>query len=330
MASTIAPATAKPSRSKLPADGKSSVTVALERAMFSQGAVTLRLCESKAPLVLDAIAVLIVPAIMLLKALLHRPATYAQVWVFLPLAALVLAIAWRRAQRGTAGSFSPSGPQRRITVALGEAAPAVEVFAARHPGLACLCGPGVRHRIEYVPASLRDSAVYDLLPTLLYAVFFALVLRSFIVASFYIPSGSMENTLYQGDLLVAEKLSIKVLGRDPQRGDVVIFLWPPGLIEDPPERTDFVKRLIGLPGETVEVRNETVYVDGRPLDEPYIKEAPLEDYAPRKVPQGCFFMMGDNRNRSRDSREWGFVPREDLEGKALFIFWPPRRAGLIR
>jgi len=88
--------------------------------------------------------------------------------------------------------------------------------------------------------------------------------------------------------------------------------------------------VIGLPGDKLEVRDGTVYINQQPLDEPYIKEHPYEDYGPIEVPKDSFFMMGDNRNHSSDSRVWGFVPRKDLEGRALFVFWPPDHAGGIR
>jgi signal peptidase I len=102
----------------------------------------------------------------------------------------------------------------------------------------------------------------------------------------------------------------------PQRGDVVVFEYP----RDPSQ--DYIKRVIGLPGEKVEVRGGVTYINDKPLNEPYIKEAPISPYGPAIVPEGTLFVMGDNRNGSSDSRAWGFLPMDRIIGKAMVVYWP--------
>ena len=166
----------------------------------------------------------------------------------------------------------------------------------------------------------------------------ALFVRTWVVQAFKIPTGSMENNLLIGDHLLVNKfvfgptataLERAVLPvRDIRRGDIVVFKYP-----DEPER-DFIKRVIGLPGETLELRNKKVYVNGQPLDEPYVhflepastaQEVTSFDvrerYGPVPVPDGQYFVMGDNRDNSQDSRYWGFLPRHYIKGKALMIYW---------
>jgi signal peptidase I len=162
------------------------------------------------------------------------------------------------------------------------------------------------------------------------------------VQAFKIPTGSMENNLLIGDHLLVNKFVFAptltgaertLLPIEPiRRGDIIVFKYP----EDP-ER-DFIKRVIGLPGETVEVRNKKVYIDGRPIDEPYVHflfppeepepgvpELPdfnvTRNYGPVRVPDREYFMMGDNRDNSQDSRYWGFMPAEYVKGKALFVYF---------
>ena len=171
-----------------------------------------------------------------------------------------------------------------------------------------------------------------------YGVILALFVRTFVVQAFKIPTGSMENNLLIGDHLLVNKFAYAptatgieraLLPIDPiSRGDIVVFKYP----EDP-ER-DFIKRVIGLPGETVELRNKKVFIDGQPIDEPYVQylftpsdeEGPFDfdvrmKYGPVTVPDGHYFMMGDNRDNSQDSRYWGFMPQEYVKGKALFVYF---------
>jgi signal peptidase I len=187
------------------------------------------------------------------------------------------------------------------------------------------------------PALYVKSTVREYFESICVAVILALFVRTFVVQAFKIPTGSMENNLLIGDHLLVNKfvfaptlspLETTVLPIDPiRRGDVVVFKYPAE-----PER-DFIKRVIGLPGDTIELKKKRVYVNGEMLDEPYVRylsppEESSEDdfdvrvqYGPVTVPADHYFMMGDNRDNSQDSRYWGFMPRSYVKGKALFIYW---------
>jgi signal peptidase I len=191
-------------------------------------------------------------------------------------------------------------------------------------------------------SSYRKSTAREYFESICVAVILALFVRTFVVQAFKIPTGSMENNLLIGDHLLVNKfvfaptmsgLENTMLPIDPiSRGDIVVFKYP-----EEPER-DFIKRTIGLPGETIELRNKKVYINNSPLDEPYVHflfppdesdEGGTEagdfdvrrNYGPVVVPDGHYFMMGDNRDNSQDSRYWGFLPREYVKGKALFVYF---------
>ena len=184
----------------------------------------------------------------------------------------------------------------------------------------------------------RKSTAREYFESICVAVILALFVRTFVVQAFKIPTGSMENNLLIGDHLLVNKfvfaptataIEETLLPIDPiERGDIIVFKYP----EDP-ER-DFIKRTIGLPGETIELRNKKVFIDGTVLDEPYVQYlwTPSDEegtfdfdvrmtYGPVTVPEGQYFMMGDNRDNSQDSRYWGFLPREYVKGKALFVYF---------
>lgn len=184
----------------------------------------------------------------------------------------------------------------------------------------------------------RKSTAREYFESICIAVILALFVRTFVVQAFKIPTGSMENNLLIGDHLLVNKFAYAptmtrleelLLPIDPiRRGDIVVFKYP----EDP-ER-DFIKRVIGLPGETVELRQRHVFVDGRKMDEPYAHylfpqgegDEPTgydvrERYGPVTVPASHYFMMGDNRDNSQDSRYWGFLPAHYVKGRALMIYW---------
>ncbi len=186
--------------------------------------------------------------------------------------------------------------------------------------------------------SFHKSTVREYFESIVIAVILALFVRTWVVQAFKIPTGSMENNLLIGDHLLVNKfifgpttgrLEHALLPvREPHRGDVVVFKYP-----DEPDR-DFIKRVIGLPGETLELKSKKVYIDGRPLDEPYVHFLePAHDaqeitsfdvrerYGPVRVPDGQYFVMGDNRDNSQDSRYWGFLPRGYIKGRALMIYW---------
>jgi signal peptidase I len=145
------------------------------------------------------------------------------------------------------------------------------------------------------------------------------VLNTFIIANSKVPSGSMENTIMTGDRVIGSRLSYHF--EDPERGDIVIFRFPDN------ESIYYVKRIIGMPGDTVDIIDGQVYLNGseEPLDEPYIRE-PMVPEAPMhfEVPEGCYFMLGDNRNYSMDARRWEntYVKREKIIAKVLFRYYP--------
>jgi len=192
------------------------------------------------------------------------------------------------------------------------------------------------------PQPFKKSLPREYLESVVVAVILALFIRTFVVQAFKIPTGSMETNLLIGDHLLVNKivyspslgaLEAAVLPKRPiRRGDVVVFKFP----EDPTR--DFIKRVIGLPGEVVEIQDKTVSVDGKPLDEPYVRfiETPLRrddpeyglrteaarpSWGPETVPEGKLFVMGDNRDNSRDSRYWGFLPIDQVKGRALLVYW---------
>jgi signal peptidase I len=190
-------------------------------------------------------------------------------------------------------------------------------------------------------ATFKKSTVREYFESIVIAVILAFFIRTFVVQAFKIPTGSMEENLLIGDHLLVNKFLFAPTASPLERavlpigtiarGNVIVFKYP-----EEPER-DFIKRVIGLPGETVELREKKVYIDGKPLDEPYVHflQPPgvggefhevtsfdvRERYGPVTVPPNHYFVMGDNRDNSQDSRYWGFLPRDYVKGKALVIYW---------
>ena len=184
------------------------------------------------------------------------------------------------------------------------------------------------------PAARQKSTLREYVEALGVALLLALVIRTFLVQAFKIPSGSMLPTLQIGDHILVNKflygprlevpltqLSLGQLPgvRRPVPGDVVVFIWPK-------DRTkDFIKRVVAVEGQTVELRSRQLYVDGRPADDPrasYVsRDGPGSRFGPVTVPKDHVFVMGDNRDQSYDSRFWGPVPISDIKGKALIIYW---------
>ena len=173
----------------------------------------------------------------------------------------------------------------------------------------------------------------EIVKTVAYALLIALFLRVLLFQPFTIPSASMEPTLLEGDYIIVTKFSYgysrhsipfspplfdgRVRERKPERGDVVVFKLPRD------SSTDYIKRLIGLPGDTVQGQNGQVLINGEPLDEPYLDEGVTTgDFDPVEVPEGHLFMMGDNRGDSRDSRFFGPIAEETIVGRAFFRVWP--------
>ena len=182
----------------------------------------------------------------------------------------------------------------------------------------------------------RKSLFREYTESIVIAVVLALVIRTFVVQAFKIPSGSMEDTLLIGDHILVNKLAyglqIPILDAtwtlfglfgEPKRGEIIVFRFP----RDPTR--DFIKRVVGLPGDRVEVRNHRAYVNGEPLKELYVqldddavaRASPYRNWGPEVVPAGKLFMMGDNRDNSADSRDWGFLEREKVRGRAFMIYW---------
>ena len=161
---------------------------------------------------------------------------------------------------------------------------------------------------------------------LVVAVVAALLIRAFVVQPFYIPSASMEPTLKVGDRVLVNKLSYHL--HSVHRGDVVVFKKPPD--DDTPGITDLVKRVIGLPGETISGRNGQVYIDGKPLSEPWLpKGVTTAPFPSTVIPRGDYFMMGDNRGDSADSRVIGPIPGRLFIGRAFVRVWPLSRLGWL-
>ena len=185
-------------------------------------------------------------------------------------------------------------------------------------------------RVTAVPIPPK-GILRDYAETILICVIFVVFTRAFIFQQSKIPSGSMEDTLLIGDYIMVnryvfspansawEKALLPV--RDVRRGDVIVFKFP----EEP--EIDYIKRVIGLPGDTIEIRRGIVYVNGQHVDDPYVKDAYRlgdqagDDRAPFAVPGGHYWVMGDHRNRSSDSRVWGFVSRDLIKGRALLVWW---------
>lgn len=158
------------------------------------------------------------------------------------------------------------------------------------------------------------------------ALALALFIRAFVAEPRYIPSDSMLPTLQVGDRLVVEKISYHF--HPPVKGDIVVFDPPQQLqIQGYAKNQAFIKRVIGTPGQTIEIHNGKVYVNNQPLKENYIAEPPNYQMDAVKVPEDQLFVMGDNRNNSNDSHVWGFLPKQNVIGHACYRFWPPHRVG---
>ncbi|MEL6440773.1 MAG: signal peptidase I [Cyanobacteria bacterium J06621_8] len=155
----------------------------------------------------------------------------------------------------------------------------------------------------------------------------AVMIRLYVAESRYIPSKAMLPTLRVDDRLIIDKLAYRF--RSPQRGDMIVFN-PTKALREKNYNTAFIKRIIGLPGDIVQVRGEQVYINGEPLSEAYtMNEENQEEWTPQVVPPDSYFVLGDNRNNSYDSRFWGFVPRKNIIGQATQRFYPFESAGSL-
>ncbi|MGH7725913.1 MAG: signal peptidase I [Candidatus Eiseniibacteriota bacterium] len=185
------------------------------------------------------------------------------------------------------------------------------------------------------PERKPKSLLREYTEAIVYAVLLTIVLRAFVLQAFRIPSESMLDTLQVGDYLFVSKLDygpkipftdVRLPGfRQPEPGDVIVFQYP----EDP--RRDYIKRLVATGGQTVEIKDKTLYVDGQKRTEPYVKHIDTamhpgsmdqrDNFGPVTVPPDKLFMMGDNRDNSNDSRFWGPVPMNLVKGRAMFLYW---------
>lgn len=179
---------------------------------------------------------------------------------------------------------------------------------------------------------LRQNVIWEYAEALIWAVALALVLTTFVVQAFKIPSGSMLETLQIGDHLLVNKFiyglrnpfndDYLIRGREPQAGDVIVFRYPKD------RSLDYIKRIVGVPGDTLEMRNKVLYRNGAAVQEPYTQHSqPMimipgrDNWGPITVPEDKFFALGDNRDDSSDSRFWGFLDRKDIRGLAWRIYW---------
>lgn len=167
--------------------------------------------------------------------------------------------------------------------------------------------------------------IRDVLEVIVPAVILFLIIHTFFLESRYVPSPSMVPTIEVQDRFLSNKTAYWF--KEPQRFDIIVFRPP----EIAGSKDDFVKRIIGLPGETISIQKGVVYINEKPLKESYITpdRAPIHDFPSYRIPEGHLFVLGDNRNNSQDSRYWGPVPIENIKGKAWWRFWPINRMGII-
>jgi signal peptidase I len=173
--------------------------------------------------------------------------------------------------------------------------------------------------------------------TIAIAIAAVLAIKAWVVNPYRIPSSSMEPTLHcatpevgcqagTSDRVLANRFIYRFT--DPERGDIVVFEPPPEVATACPASAGvFVKRLIGVPGDRVEIRGDQLYINGEPVPEPYLRDGVGGEFGPVTVPEDSYFMMGDNRDESCDSRMWGSVPRDNLIGPVFALYWPPLRIG---
>jgi signal peptidase I len=194
---------------------------------------------------------------------------------------------------------------------------------------------------ERQKAARKKSVVREWVESIIVAFLLAMVIRAFVVQAFKIPTGSMRQTLLEGDLILVNKFIYGVRApftdirlpalAEPKRGEVIVFIFPGD------RKKDFIKRLVGLPGDVIEIKSGTIFVNDKPLVTPEFSQRYYYnkgDYAELNkkitVPKDCYFVLGDNSASSMDSRYWGFVSKKDLLGKAMVIYWPPNRIRLIK
>ncbi|MBI4982082.1 MAG: signal peptidase I [Candidatus Omnitrophica bacterium] len=187
----------------------------------------------------------------------------------------------------------------------------------------------------------RKKIIREWVESIIIAFLLAMVIRTFVVQAFKIPTGSMRQTLLEGDLILVNKFiygaKIPFINkrlpalRQPKRGDVIVFIYP----EDP--KKDFIKRLVGLPGETLEIRNGTIYINDKLVSDAVLNQRYYYNRGnfamegqKLVIPKDSYFVLGDNSASSKDSRYWGFVPAQNILGKAIVIYFPLTRIRIIK
>lgn len=157
--------------------------------------------------------------------------------------------------------------------------------------------------------------VFDWIAVIVIAILLSFLLHTFVIVNATVPTSSMENTIMAGDRVVGSRLYY--LRHEPERGDIIMFDYP----DDP--SILYIKRVIGIPGDHIEIYDGNVYLNGEKLDEPYLNVVTEGQWGPYDVPENCYFMMGDNRNDSADSRYWQntYLTRDGIVGKAVFKYW---------
>lgn len=179
-----------------------------------------------------------------------------------------------------------------------------------------LHAPETPSRWREVKALLRE-----IIETVILSLIIFFFITTFLLQNFRVLLSSMEPTLHEGQFIMVNKLAYRL--HPPERGDIIILKYP----RDP--QRDFIKRIIGLPGEKVEIIEGKVHIKDQPLQEPYVRYPGSYSWGPRGVGEDEFFVLGDNRLNSHDSRAWGMLPSKNIIGKASFCYWPPKYWGLV-
>lgn len=175
-----------------------------------------------------------------------------------------------------------------------------------------------------MPRRLLNNWLFDWGETIVVALVLALIIRAFFLQVFWIPSGSMEPTLDINDRIVVNKVVYNF--RPPKRFEIIVFRAVPAMGE---EKKDLIKRVVGLPGETLEVKDGIININGSPVAESHTLNQDYASFGPIEIPPDSYFVMGDNRPASADSRYWGFLPKKNVIGQAFIRIWPLTKLGLI-
>ena len=222
-------------------------------------------------------------------------------------------------------------PRPGVAAGIGPQPPIGEVATPPVDGIPVEVPDPVASDVPAAPAgkkakSNRRKQGYEWLVLIAASLAVALVVRGFLIQAFYIPSESMVPTLVKNDRVLVNKLSYKL--HDVHRGDIVVFKAPPGAATA--QVKDLIKRVVGLPGETIEGRNGNIFINGKPLDEPYLPpDVRSRDFPPEKIPPDKIYVLGDNRQDSRDSTFFHAIDEDAIVGRAFVKIWPLNDLGLL-